>query len=109
MTVKEAQQRIDVDEFAHWLAFYSVSPFGDVRADWRLGNLAAMVGNMFAKKGAPRFKTTDFIYGYKEKKTPQQMGMIFGQFARAWNRHVDAKKANEARKKKKWPPSVPST
>lgn len=33
MSVREAQERISSSEFAEWIAYYSIQPFGERRAD----------------------------------------------------------------------------
>lgn len=39
-TVREAQSRCDAQEFADWLAFYRIDPWGEHRADQRTALLA---------------------------------------------------------------------
>lgn len=55
MTVVEAQSRIDSREFAEWIAYYNVEPFGEERGDLRNGIVAAAIVNTAAnrKSGAP--------------------------------------------------------
>lgn len=49
MTVAEAQERIDALEFAEWMAFWSLEPFGD---EWRqIARLCAATLQVWAKKG----------------------------------------------------------
>lgn len=57
----EAQERVSPREFWEWVAFYRMDPWGEERADLRMGQLAAMTGNIHRKKGARAFKASDFI------------------------------------------------
>jgi hypothetical protein len=43
--VREAQQRIDSREYAEWLAYYRLEPFGEGRADWRVAIAGAAAAN----------------------------------------------------------------
>ena len=45
MSVAEAQSRISSREFAEWMAFYRLEPFGEERADLRMAILAAVIAN----------------------------------------------------------------
>lgn len=38
-------------EFAEWLAYYQIQPFGENRADERSGTIAAAIVNVHRKKG----------------------------------------------------------
>jgi len=43
--VAELQSRMSSREFAEWLAYYSLEPFGEVRADLRMATVAALIAN----------------------------------------------------------------
>lgn len=63
MSVREAQARIDAPEFAEWMAFERLEPFGPQRDDERAGTIAATLANInrdSAKKSDP-FMPTDFF------------------------------------------------
>lgn len=60
-TVAEAQERCDAFEFAEWKEFYRRRPWGEVRADWRIGNLCALLANIHRAKGASTFAARDFM------------------------------------------------
>lgn len=47
MSVAEAQARIGSAEFAEWMAYYRVEPFGEERADLRNGALISTIAAMF--------------------------------------------------------------
>lgn len=42
-TVSEAQQRCDAREFCEWLAYYRLEPWGEWRADLRMGKTCQAV------------------------------------------------------------------
>ncbi len=48
-------------QFRAWRAYYSIEPFGEWRADYRMGVLAAVTVNIHSKKGSRVRKATDFI------------------------------------------------
>lgn len=54
MTLAECQARVGAREFAEWEAFYRLEPWGDYRADYRMGILAAVTVNQWrGKRDAP--------------------------------------------------------
>ena len=74
MTVRELENRISSRELAEWMAYYSTEPFGEQRADYRAGLLAATVANSAgAGKKNKALQPTDFIPIYTQ---PKKMSMI---------------------------------
>ncbi len=57
-------------EFAEWIAYHQIEPFGEERADWRAGMIAATMANIFrdAKKRRKPYKPQDFMPKVEEKK-----------------------------------------
>lgn len=45
MSVREAQAKIDAQEFAEWRAFYQLEPWTEERGDLRMGILASVIVN----------------------------------------------------------------
>lgn len=43
--MKQLKSEMDSREFATWMAYYAIAPWGDVRADLRAGIVAATVAN----------------------------------------------------------------
>lgn len=64
---------MDSREFAEWLAFNKIEPFGDARADLRSGIVASIVANCNRAKGAKAFKPTDFMPDFDAKPKEQSM------------------------------------
>jgi hypothetical protein len=52
-SVRECQERVDSREFAEWLVFRTISPWGPERTDWLLTRLTATVINMMRAGGEP--------------------------------------------------------
>lgn len=46
MSVRQAQREIDSREFAEWMAYANVEPFGPLREDQRAGVVAAILANV---------------------------------------------------------------
>ena len=53
MSVARAQREIDAREFAEWMAYDNIEPFGEQRADWRIAQLCCLVANSLGGKGPP--------------------------------------------------------
>ena len=68
-------------ELSEWQAEYSISPFGEERADLRAGIIASVIANVNRdpKKGKA-FKPSDFMPLVEEEKAEQspevQMGIV---------------------------------
>ncbi len=68
-TVGELQQRMGAAEFASWLAFYQMEPFGELRADMRAAMLASLTANAHrnTKKRAKPFELGDFLFAFWQR------------------------------------------
>lgn len=77
MSLRRCMAEIDSAEFAEWIAYYQVEPFGEERADLRAGIGAAVVANVNRGAGAKAFSAVDFMpqFGGKrsDEQTPEQM------------------------------------
>ena len=58
-------------EFAEWIAFYSLEPFGDARADLRSAIVAKTIADVHIDKESNRPKLQDFIPRF-EGTTPEE-------------------------------------
>ncbi len=86
MSKRRAQQEIGPTEFRDWMAYATIEPFGEVRADWRIAKLTVEVANLFRRRGQPGAKLADFMWKDKPpRQTAQQQRAIFFQFAQAHN------------------------
>jgi len=75
MSVKRAMREIDSREFAEWLAYSNLEPFGPEREDQRAGMIAAIIANVNrdpAKRPEP-YDVEDFFprYDTVERKAAQ--------------------------------------
>jgi hypothetical protein len=61
MSVRRAQAEISGNEFAEWIAYIELEPFGEERGDLRSAIIASTIANAFRKKGARLFKPEDFM------------------------------------------------
>ena len=58
--VRVLQRMIDSKEFAEWMAYYQIEPFGEERADLREAMVPFMLANAFGEKGK-KPKLEDFL------------------------------------------------
>lgn len=62
----EAQARCGSAEFAQWIAYWEIEPWGDVRGDVQAATLAALIAN--ANRDPSRrpqpFRPSDFVIDY---------------------------------------------
>jgi len=56
-----------VAELVQWIAYFSLNPSGELRADWRNGQLCSLIGNMLGGKLTPN----DFILHSAEAKSTE--------------------------------------
>lgn len=59
--MRELLSRIGSDELTEWMAFYQIEPFGDFRADYRSGIVAATLANANRTKDSRAFTPEDFM------------------------------------------------
>lgn len=79
-TVASLQAEMSSDEFAHWVAFYRLEPFGYEVQNWRAALVAAATANTAGKKrnGQP-FTPRDFMPRSVEAsraQTPEEMRAV---------------------------------
>lgn len=74
MPVAEAQARISSAEFAEWVAFAQLEPFGSSREDARAGVVAALIANANrdTEKRSTPFEPADFFSTLGEGAAPAQ-------------------------------------
>lgn len=68
-------------EFNQWLAYYSIDPWSQERADLRVAQLTAMFANVNAKKEAAASRPVDFMPWSEpagpDKKSGQELYEMF--------------------------------
>lgn len=93
--VAEAQRRIDSREFAEWLAFWRIDPWGPQRADLRIATLAALVANAFrGGRGRPVLPAAFMPFTDKPAPAPAPAGAdtaaqqdLLARLGRALDKH----------------------
>lgn len=71
-TLDELGWRMTADEFGLWAALWSEEPWGDWRADYRAGAVAATVVNMAGRTRAdtaPHAQPADFMPFMRDRKS----------------------------------------
>lgn len=77
MSVRRAQREIDSREFAEWMAYHELDPFGGERGDLQAGIIAATLANVNRSKGTQPYKPGDFMpkFGERVKRISSPEGM----------------------------------
>lgn len=89
MTVDQMLKTVRSDELAEWMAFYSLDPFGDQRADYRMGIVAAVQANSWRGQGQRALSPEDFLpfkppqRQSNKRQSPSDMRAAFDAFVRA--------------------------
>jgi len=83
MSVREAQERIDSDEFTYWLAYNNLSPIGRERGDYQTALVAYTVASAHSGKKKPKFDDYVLKFGETDKRItdPEKIKNYFKQMA----------------------------
>ena len=84
MSVREAQERIDSEEFTYWQAYNRLDPIGNERKDYHAALIAHTVASVHSKK---KLKFDDFVLKFDPKKKtgmtdPKQIMNYFRKLAK---------------------------
>lgn len=63
-------------QLLEWLAYFTVEPFGDARADWRAAMQASVVANVNRRQASRQFQPRDFMPRFDQPnkaKSPEAM------------------------------------
>jgi len=71
-TVWELMNTMSAREFASWQAYWAIEPWGEHRADLRMGILASTYANCHAGRRGKAFEPADFIPRFDGKKKGQE-------------------------------------
>jgi hypothetical protein len=90
MSVARCQQEVDAREFAEWMAYYNIEPFGPEREDLRAGIVACTIANVNRGKGTRSMKPSDFVpkFGGKSRQSESEMEMRLLVWARMHNAKI---------------------
>ncbi len=85
MTKAELLNRISCPELSERIAFASIEPFGEVRAEIRAAMIATVMANAWRGKNQAPFKITDFMLTFdsKPEQTMDEMKQILKSFTTA--------------------------
>jgi len=86
MTVRELDDRMSSREFVDWAAYFEAEPWGEERADLRMGIMAALTANIHASRGK-RFAPGDFMpkFGVPIERDVKDLAAIMDFGARLHN------------------------
>lgn len=71
MSVRRAQQEIDSAEFAEWMAFYRLEPWGRDVEDRPAALVASTIANVNRSAKRKPYKIDDFMLHYDREHKPQ--------------------------------------
>ena len=60
-TVRELEHNMSVSEFADWVRYYDVEPFGPLRDNEHTAQIAAILSNIHKQKSARIVEVEDFM------------------------------------------------
>ncbi len=89
MTVAELLERISARELMEWTAYYQIEPFGEERADLRMGVLASTFANVNRGKHQKPFSPDDFMPKF-DRTEPQGRKQTVQEMMQAFKRHTTA-------------------
>jgi hypothetical protein len=67
-TVEELDASMTTDEFYQWVAFSSLEPWGEERADWRSAHTNALLSSLLGS-GKKQVKITDYLLKFEQPKS----------------------------------------
>lgn len=68
-------------EFAEWLAYYQIHPFGPERDDQRIGTLVSALVNVHRKKGSKALTWRNVFPPYTDRKPTRTWQDLLGKTA----------------------------
>ena len=95
-TVAELSATLSEHELAEWMAYYSLEPWGEDRADLRAGVIASAVYNAQGakKRGGGQFAPADFLLFPERRDDPNSARNVKAKLLAAFGGKV--KKADDA-------------
>lgn len=86
------------------MAYDELEPIGEIRDDWRIGVLCALVANMVRPKSRRPYSPAEFMWQQpgapKKKQSAEELKAVFMGIMEAQNKRVAAQE-KRARKKRK--------
>jgi len=81
-------------EFAEWVAYYQIEPWGETRADLRSGIVASTIANVWRGKGKKAYSADEFIPDFEKARRATGKQSMQEQIAKA--RMITAMMSDEA-------------
>lgn len=85
MTRRELLARTTQREREEWAAYFDVEPWGEDRADLRMGIVASLIANVNRGRNRPPFKPADFMPKFDKPANlspDEQVEAVFGALQR---------------------------
>jgi hypothetical protein len=74
LNLRKVAEQLTSRELTDWLAYWSLEPWGEERADFRSGILAAAMSNRWRGKGEKAAKPQDFMpFTDEPEQTPDEI------------------------------------
>lgn len=82
----DALEQMPLRRLVEWQAYHQLNPFGETRADWRAGMIAATMVNLSPYVRVRNKKPKDFMPEFRprERMTPKQMYESIKMSLRLW-------------------------
>jgi hypothetical protein len=75
-TVEELHASMSHSEYADWVRFANYEPFGEIREDYRFGNLGAQIATVMAGKKGQTLKIDDFRLQFRHSSNKMRMKQL---------------------------------
>jgi hypothetical protein len=73
-TVEELDASMTTDEFYQWIAYSTLEPWGEDRADWRSAHTNALLSSLLGS-GKKAIKITDYLLKFEKPKAKPDAGL----------------------------------
>jgi hypothetical protein len=73
-TVEELDASMTTDEFYQWIAYSTLEPWGEDRADWRSAHTNALLSSLLGS-GKKQIKITDYLLKFEKPKAKTNTGL----------------------------------
>ena len=82
----EWQRAMSSHEFAEWMAFYKLQPFGEVRSDLRMALMMAQMANIFRGKDSKEFTAKDFMPDFDKALEELEVSEEIPEHEKRWQK-----------------------
>lgn len=64
------------EQFVEWREYWALEPWGEERADWRMGHIVNAVASPWLKQGAKLPSPVEYVYKCREPAVPQTVAQM---------------------------------